>query len=101
MPAVVVEQITDVLRDSRARASAFGYQTALDFPFDVAAKTGTSKAYRDNWVAGYTDDVTVAVNDGGMAECSVTGMVREKLPRPPESDATLASARRARPESRR
>src|SRR4029077_18845287 len=60
-PAVVAEQVSDVLRDPHARAASFGDRTVLDFPFDVAAKTGTSKGYRDNWVAGYTDEVTVAV----------------------------------------
>jgi penicillin-binding protein 1C len=61
LPLLVAAQVSDILRDPHARASSFGDRTVLDFPYDVAAKTGTSKAYRDNWVAGYTDEVTVAV----------------------------------------
>jgi penicillin-binding protein 1C len=53
--------IADVLSDSRARAYVFGIGGSLDFPFKVAAKTGTSQAYRDNWTVGFTRDVTVGV----------------------------------------
>lgn len=53
--------ITDILSDPEARAYAFGRGSYLDFPFPVAAKTGTSQAYHDNWTIGYTRDVTVGV----------------------------------------
>jgi penicillin-binding protein 1C len=53
--------ITDVLSDPEAREYAFGRGSYLDFPFPVAAKTGTSQAYHDNWTIGYTQDVTVGV----------------------------------------
>jgi penicillin-binding protein 1C len=53
--------LTDVLKDDRARRSSFGARSALSFDFDVAAKTGTSKGYRDNWVVGFTDRYTVGV----------------------------------------
>ena len=53
--------ITDVLSDPRAREDAFGRGSDLDFAFAVAAKTGTSQAYHDNWTIGYTRDVTVGV----------------------------------------
>ena len=39
----------------------FGRGGSLDFPFDVAVKTGTSEGYRDNWTIGYTREVTVGV----------------------------------------
>ena len=77
MPALVAAQVTDILRDPHARASSFGDRTVLDFPFEVAAKTGTSKGYRDNWVAGYTDLVTVAVwvgNFDGSSMGQVSGI---------------------------
>lgn len=61
MPALAAAQVTDMLSDSRARTASFGARTVLDFSFPVAAKTGTSKGYRDNWVVGYTRAVTVAV----------------------------------------
>jgi penicillin-binding protein 1C len=53
--------ITDILSDDEARAYAFGRGGSLEFPFAVAAKTGTSQAYHDNWTIGYTGDVTVGV----------------------------------------
>ena len=53
--------ITDILSDSAAREYVFGRGGSLDFPFEVAVKTGTSEGYRDNWTIGYTRDVTVGV----------------------------------------
>ena len=53
--------ITDILSDAEARAYVFGRGGSLEFPFTVAAKTGTSQAYHDNWAIGYTADVTVGV----------------------------------------
>jgi penicillin-binding protein 1C len=53
--------ISDVLSDDDARAYVFGRGSHLDFPFAVAAKTGTSQAYHDNWAIGYTHAVTVGV----------------------------------------
>jgi penicillin-binding protein 1C len=53
--------VTDVLADASARAPGFGRDSALELPFPVAAKTGTSKGYRDNWAVGFTREFTVAV----------------------------------------
>ncbi|MEO8482016.1 MAG: penicillin-binding protein 1C [Acidobacteriota bacterium] len=53
--------ITDILSDADARAYVFGRGGSLEFPFPVAAKTGTSQSYFDNWTVGYTRDVTVGV----------------------------------------
>ena len=53
--------ITDILSDADAREYVFGRGTSLDFPFRVAAKTGTSEGYHDNWAIGYTREVTVGV----------------------------------------
>jgi penicillin-binding protein 1C len=61
MPPAVAQVLTDVLADGRARLAAFGEQSALDLPFEVAAKTGTSKGSRDNWTVGFTREVTVGV----------------------------------------
>jgi penicillin-binding protein 1C len=51
----------DLLSDDAARAAGFGRDSVLNLPFPVAAKTGTSKGYRDNWAVGYTREVTVGV----------------------------------------
>jgi penicillin-binding protein 1C len=61
LPADVVTLLTDLLSDETARAPAFGLDNALRLPFPVAAKTGTSRAYVDNWTVGFTRERTVAV----------------------------------------
>jgi len=53
--------ITDILSDDEARSFAFGRGGSLEFSFPVAAKTGTSQGYHDNWTIGYTQAVTVGV----------------------------------------
>ncbi|MGE5814991.1 MAG: penicillin-binding protein 1C [Acidobacteriota bacterium] len=53
--------VTDILSDPDAREFVFGRGGSLEFPFPVAAKTGTSQAYHDNWAVGYTREVTVGV----------------------------------------
>ena len=53
--------VADILSDNDARSFVFGRGGSLEFPFTVAAKTGTSQAYRDNWAVGFTRDVTVGV----------------------------------------
>jgi len=65
--------ITDILSDADARAFAFGRGGNLEFPFTVAAKTGTSQAYRDNWTIGYTRAVTVGVWVGNFDRRPLTG----------------------------
>lgn len=61
LPADAVAIVTDIISDETARAPAFGLDNALRLPFPVAAKTGTSRAYVDNWCAGFTKERTVAV----------------------------------------
>jgi penicillin-binding protein 1C len=66
MPREVAAMLTDILADKDARLAAFGAGSVLDLPFDVAAKTGTSKGFRDNWTVGFTREVTVAVWGGNF-----------------------------------
>jgi penicillin-binding protein 1C len=65
--------LTDILSDPDARAYIFGRGGSLDFPFAVAAKTGTSQSYFDNWVVGYTRDVTVGVWVGNFDRTPLRG----------------------------
>ena len=68
----------DVLRDPRARHASFGESSVLELPFDAAAKTGTSKGFRDNVAAGFTSEVTVAVwvgNFDGRPMRAVSGVM--------------------------
>lgn len=53
--------VTDILADNRARAPGFGEFSSLCLPFPCAAKTGTSKDFRDNWTLGYTSEYVVGV----------------------------------------
>ncbi|MEM8601352.1 MAG: transglycosylase domain-containing protein [Bacteroidota bacterium] len=64
--ADVAYLVTDILRDPAARAPGFGRGSALEVPFPVAVKTGTSKDYRDNWAVGYSPTHTVAVWAGNF-----------------------------------
>ncbi|QAY79652.1 penicillin-binding protein 1C [Sphingosinicella sp. BN140058] len=64
--------VADMLADADARAVTFGLDSALRLPFWAAAKTGTSKAMRDNWCVGFSDRFTVAVWIGNSEGDSMT-----------------------------
>ena len=69
--------VTHILADNDARVPTFGYNSPLKFPFAVAAKTGTSKDFRDNWTVGYTPRFTAGVwvgNFDGSPMHNVSGM---------------------------
>lgn len=53
--------ISSILSDNDARNPMFGGNSVLNLPFPVAAKTGTSNDFRDNWTLGYTPDLAVGV----------------------------------------
>ncbi len=53
--------ITSILSDNEARTPAFGPNSLLNLPFRVAAKTGTTNDFRDNWTLGFTPDIAVGV----------------------------------------
>lgn len=53
--------ISSILSDNPARTWMFGPNSYLNLPFPVAAKTGTSNDYRDNWTMGYTPNLAVGV----------------------------------------
>lgn len=65
--------ITAILSDDEARAFAFGRGGSLEFEFPVAAKTGTSQGYHDNWAIGYTRNVTVGVWVGNFDRRPLVG----------------------------
>jgi penicillin-binding protein 1C len=71
----VAAMLADILSDKTARMSAFGDQNVLEFPdANVAAKTGTSKGYRDNVAVGFDRDFTVAVWAGNFDGSSMQGV---------------------------
>ena len=51
----------DMLADDRARGIGFGLAGPFDLPYRVAAKTGTSSDFRDNWAFAVTPLHTIGV----------------------------------------
>jgi penicillin-binding protein 1C len=74
MPQRIARLVTDILADPNARLGTFGPNSSLRLPFPVAAKTGTSKGFRDNIAVGYTPRVTVAVWVGNFDGSSMQGV---------------------------
>ncbi len=70
--------MADIMSDDSARAPAFGANTALTLPDRrVAAKTGTTNGFKDNWTMGFTPQATVGVWVGNTKNESmenVTGL---------------------------
>ena len=68
----------DIMSDDVARAPAFGANTALTLPDrKVAAKTGTTNGFKDNYTMGYTPQLTVGVwvgNTDNESMENVTGL---------------------------
>ena len=69
--------ISDILSDPIARTPAFGNAGPLRLPFQCAAKTGTSKDFRDNWTVGFSSEYTVGVwvgNFDGLPMRQISGV---------------------------
>ncbi|HEX8152541.1 MAG TPA: transglycosylase domain-containing protein, partial [Thermoanaerobaculia bacterium] len=88
--------VTDILSDPEAREFIFGSGGSLDFPFPVAVKTGTSQAYRDNWVLGYTREVTVGVWVGNFDRAELRNSTGITGAGPIFNGVMLAAVKRAR-----
>lgn len=60
LPASVTYIMTDMLSDNNARMMEFGPSSSLVIKgYTVAAKTGTTNDFRDNWTFGYTPSYVV------------------------------------------
>ncbi|MEO7359301.1 MAG: penicillin-binding transpeptidase domain-containing protein, partial [Gemmatimonadaceae bacterium] len=69
--------VLDVLADPVARLAGFGETTPFDFAFPVAAKTGTSRHFTDNWAVAVAGNFTVAAwvgNFDGHPMAAVSGI---------------------------
>lgn len=71
---VAAALVLDILGDPVARLPSFGMDTPLDFPFQAAAKTGTSRHFTDNWAAVTTGGFTVAVWVGNFSGRPMQGV---------------------------
>jgi penicillin-binding protein 1C len=65
--------ITSILSDNQARTPMFGSNSVLNLPFTVAAKTGTTDDFRDNWTLGFTPDLAVGVWVGNPDNTEMEG----------------------------
>jgi penicillin-binding protein 1C len=74
MSEAVARVLTDILSDPNARLASFGPGSVLELPFAAAAKTGTSKGFRDNLTFGFTPKVTVAVWVGNFDGSPMKGV---------------------------
>jgi 1A family penicillin-binding protein len=69
--------VSDILSDNAARTPAFGANSLLKLSRPVAAKTGTTSDWRDNWTVGYTPYLAVGVwagNSDGRPMQNTTGL---------------------------
>ncbi len=89
--------VLDILSDPVARIPGFGLQTPFDFPFKVAAKSGTSRHFTDNWSVGVTGNFTVAVWVGNFSGQPMDGVNGVTGAGPLLHRAVLATARRYPP----
>ncbi|MCX8124919.1 MAG: transglycosylase domain-containing protein [Spirochaetes bacterium] len=58
--------ISHILSNYSYKVDAFGAQSAINLPFPFAVKTGTSKDFRDNFIAGYNTRFTIGVWVGNL-----------------------------------
>jgi penicillin-binding protein 1C len=68
--------VSDILADPLARNRVFGGSLAMNEPYQLAAKTGTSTKYRDCWCVAYSPEYTVAVwvgNFTGRSTANLSG----------------------------
>jgi len=89
--------VLDILSDPDARIPGFGVETPLDFGFPVAAKTGTSRHFTDNWAVATTGGFTVAVWVGNFSGRPMDGVSGVSGAGPLLHRAVLAVARRRPP----
>ena len=89
--------VLDILDDPVARVPGFGVETPLDFPFPVAAKTGTSRHFTDNWAVGAAGGFTVAVWVGNFSGRPMDGVSGVSGAGPLLHRAVLATAGRHPP----
>jgi len=60
IPEQVAAQISNILSDDAARAPIFSTHSYLYIPgFSVAAKTGTTNDFKDEWIIGYSPTLAV------------------------------------------
>jgi len=70
----IAYEMSSILSDNEARAAVFGSRSSLYIPGrTVAAKTGTTDAFRDAWTLGYTPSLVTGVWVGNNDNTSMSG----------------------------
>ncbi len=75
--ASAANMITQTLSSKQARASQLASDSPLNLPFAIAAKTGTSTDFRDQWCLAYNQRYTLGVWTGNLdhkASKQITGL---------------------------
>jgi len=75
MGADVAFLMSSILSDKTARYHEFYPGNPLEEPFPVAAKTGTTDSFRDNWTMGYTPYLTVGVWAGNSNNSAMNNVI--------------------------
>jgi penicillin-binding protein 1C len=91
--------VTDMLADASARARTFGASTAMNPPFRLALKTGTSTRYRDCWTVAYSPTHTLAVWVGNFDGRPTAGESGASAAAPILADLVTELFRAAPPDS--
>ncbi len=69
--------VSDILSDPDARIPGFGGVTPFEVPFPAGVKTGTSTAFRDTWIIGFTPTIAFGVwvgNANGAPMLDLSGV---------------------------
>lgn len=66
--------IANILSDKTARSRSFGEVNQLDLGKAIAAKTGTTRDFHDNWAFGYTPEFVVGVWVGNADNSPMEGV---------------------------
>jgi len=91
--------VSDILADPLARSRAFGGSQAMNPPFRLALKTGTSTRYRDCWAVAYSPRYTLAVWTGNFDGRPTANQSGASIAAPIVSDLAAAIFAAAPPEA--
>lgn len=69
-----VKKINSILQDNEIGQFSFGKRNLMNFIYSVSTKTGTSRQFRDSWIAGIIDDYVITVWVGKIKEEPMYGV---------------------------
>ncbi|MBT8491909.1 MAG: transglycosylase domain-containing protein [Deltaproteobacteria bacterium] len=89
--------VMDMLSDPQARKPAFGPELAVDLPYPIAVKTGTSRGFADTVTVGVTNELTVAAWAGNFDGEPTQGLVAMEAAAPLVRDGFILASRGRHP----